>query len=452
MAVIAPFRGITYNFATADELSRLMAPPYDIISEEGRKRYYGNHPNNVIRLILGEKKTGDSDWDNPYTRAAEYFRRWETQGILVRSERPCIYITSHSFADSVQGPSSTRWGILALVRIEEEGSGAILPHERTFSAHKDDRLRLMRSCNAHFSQIFSIYDDPSKDVLSMCRPYTEATPKMEFGFEDGSFHRMWEIADMDLHEELAYFFSQRALYIADGHHRYETSRNYRNSMRARYGRRPANKSYEFTMMYLCAMQDPGLKVLSSHRLLKTSRAFDIERFLQDGKNVFDVEEFMLNGSDWNERAHGLSMRLLETGREKQSTLCLCTAGSLQVYLLKIKAGMEALMGEDIHPALKSLDVLVLSRLILQKALGFTKEDLDNDRLIKYESDLSDSLAAVYRGDYRIGFMLNPTRIEQVKEVADNHLVMPRKSTYFYPKVLTGLVLNKIDPNEIIHVP
>jgi len=257
---------------------------------------------------------------------------------------------------------------------------------------------------------------------------------------------------MDLHEELAYFFSQRALYIADGHHRYETSRNYRNSMRARYGRRPANKSYEFTMMYLCAMQDPGLKVLSSHRLLKTSRAFDIERFLQDGKNVFDVEEFMLNGSDWNERAHGLSMRLLETGREKRSTLCLCTVGSLQVYLLKIKAGMEALMGEDIHPALKSLDVLVLSRLILQKALGYTKEDLDNDRLIKYESDLSDSLAAVYRGDYRIGFMLNPTRIEQVKEVADNHLVMPRKSTYFYPKVLTGLVLNKIDPNEIIHVP
>jgi uncharacterized protein (DUF1015 family) len=222
-------------------------------------------------------------------------------------------------------------------------------------------------------------------------------------------------------------------------------------MRARYGKRPANKSYEFTMMYLCAIQDPGLKVLSSHRLLRMNRSFEISRFMNQRRNAFDVETFILEGSDWNERAHILSMRLLEAGQERP-TLCLCSAGSMQVHFLKLKPGMEALMGEDIHPALKRLDVLLLSRLILQQGLGFTKEDLDDDKLIRYESDLSIALSELYKGDYQIGFMLNPTRVEQVREVADSRLVMPRKSTYFYPKVLTGLVFNRIDPNEIIHVP
>ncbi len=451
MAVIAPFRGITYNFSSAGELPKLMAPPYDIISEEGCKRYYGNHPNNVVRLILGEKKTGDSDWDNRYTRAAEYFRRWEAQGNLIRSERPCIYLTSHSFPDSAKEPSLTRWGIIALVRIEDEGSRVILPHERTFSAHKDDRLRLMRACNAHFSQVFALYDDPLQAIISICKPYAEKSPKLEFEFEDGSFHRMWVISQTNFHAEVAHFISSRALYIADGHHRYETSRNYRNIMRARYGRRPPNKSYEFTAMYLCAMQDPGLKVMSSHRLLRMNSSFELSRFMQDVKSAFDVQTLSFKGNDWDENAHNLQMTLLETGKGCP-TICLCNSGSFQVHLLKLKPGMEALMGEDIHPALKRLDVLLLSRLILQKGLGFSKEDLDDDKLIRYESDLSKAMSAVYRGEYQIGFMLNPTRIEQVKDVADNRLVMPRKSTYFYPKVLTGLVFNKIDPHEIIDVP
>jgi uncharacterized protein (DUF1015 family) len=451
MAVIAPLRGITYNIDLVGDMSLVTAPPYDVITEEDRRRYYSLHPNNIVRLILGEKRKGDTDWDNRYTRAADFLRRWQEERILVRSERPAIYLTSHTFPWGGEGQSLTRWGIIALVRIEEEDSGIILPHERTFSAHKDDRLNLMRACSAHFSQIFSLYDDPSQIVLSLCKRYTESRPKFQFRFEDGSLHSMWEIYSVEAHERLQRFFLERPLYIADGHHRYETSRNFRNIMRARYGRRPGNRSYEFTLMYLCAIQDRGLKVLSSHRMIRPGRPLGHKDLLDRVSDFFHIEAATLSNLNPEQDAKALSRILAERGSEGTS-FALIAPRPDNCHILKLKEGMEEYLGEDLHPCLKKLDVLVLSRLILQRGLQFTREELDDDRLIHYQSDTAKALASIQAGDYSMGFVLNPTRVEQVREVADNRLVMPRKSTFFHPKVLSGLVLNKIDPNESITVP
>ncbi|UCF55778.1 MAG: DUF1015 domain-containing protein, partial [Deltaproteobacteria bacterium] len=265
MAIIAPFKGLTYNFERLDDISTLMAPPYDVISEEEQEEYYQTDPYNVIRLILGKKKTGDSDWDNRYTRSADFYKRWESEEILIRTDSPSMYATSLAYDPGEGSGERVRWGLIALVRIEDEDSGVILPHERTFSAHRDDRLKLMRACSAQLSQVFGLYEDPENSVFGALKKAIQAPPQISFQFNDGTSHQLWVIQDRSISRKVADAMYNKSIIIADGHHRYETSRNFRNIMRARYGWRPANRSYEYVMMYLTNMNDVGLTILPSHR-------------------------------------------------------------------------------------------------------------------------------------------------------------------------------------------
>ena len=447
MAIVAPFKGLTYNFHQRQDFSRLVAPPYDVISEEEQDQYYQEDPHNVIRLILGKKKTGDSDWDNVYTRAADYFQRWQSDSSLIRSKEPCLYVTAMTYDPGNSGPERVRWGIIALVRIEDRASGVILPHERTFSAHKDDRLRLFRACNAQFSQIFGLYEDPENSVLNGCSEALNHTPQMDFTLEDGTRHRLWILDRRVLFRKMSDAMADKSIFIADGHHRYETSRNFRDMMRARYGQKPANKSYEFVMMYLSSMNDSGLTILPSHRLLKKVPGFESGPFFEKARKWFDIKEFPLKGRLSHE-CPDLKRRLEKEG-ERQTAFAFYQHDGDCWHLLSLKSGVRAEMGNDLHPSLKKLDVLVLSRFIFQKSLGFSKEDLDDEEIFQYQSNTSAAVSEVESGKYQMVFLLNPTKIEHVKEVAGNSLVMPRKSTYFYPKVLTGLVFNRIDPYEIV---
>jgi uncharacterized protein (DUF1015 family) len=451
MAVVAPFKGLTYNFHQRQDLFRLVAPPYDVISEEEQLRYYEEDPHNVIRLILGKKRTGDSDWDNVYTRAADHFQRWQSDGTLIRSKEPSLYVTAMTYDPGNGEPERVRWGIIALARIEDPSSGVILPHERTFSAHKDDRLKLFRACNAQFSQIFGLYEDPENAVLNACTEALSNTPQMDFRLEDGTRHQLWILNRRSLFKEVSEAMAHKSIFIADGHHRYETARNYRDMMRARYGQRPANRSYEFVMMYLSSMNDKGLTILPSHRMIRKVPGFETKAFLEKVKQWFDVETFPITAQNTPQTSAELKQRLEEAGKER-TAFGWYAQDSEQWHLLSLKPGMRREMGDDLHPSLKALDVLVLSRLIFQKGLGFSKEDLDDEEIFQYQSNMSKAVSEVASGKYRMVFLLNPTRMAHVTEVAGNGLVMPRKSTYFYPKVLTGLVLNKIDPYEIIQVP
>ena len=451
MLTIAPFKGVTYNYHERKDLSALVAPPYDVISEEEQQAYYQADPHNVIRLILGEKRTGDSDWDNRYTRAADTFQRWQSNRHLVRSDRPCLYLTAMTYDPGNGMAIRTRWGIISLVRIEDEGSNVILPHERTFSAHKEDRLKLYRACGAQLSQIFGLYDDRENIVLNVCRASADLTPQMDFQLVDGTRHRLWILEDPLLFKQVADAMRAKAIFIADGHHRYETSRNYRNILRARHGRKPADKSYEFVLMYLSNMRDEGLTILPSHRMVKRVDGFQEASFFEKAEKYFDIKAFPVSSGELASEYETFKDTLLGTGQER-TAFAFFLHGSDRGFLLSLKDAAHHEMGEELPASLKKLDVVVLSRLVFQKCLGFTQEGLDDDEIFHYQSNTPLALSSVASGEYQMMFMLNATKIEHVTEVAENGLVMPRKSTYFYPKVLTGMVFNKIDPKEIISVP
>jgi uncharacterized protein (DUF1015 family) len=451
MAIIAPFKGLTYNFERLDDISTLMAPPYDVISEEEQEEYYQTDPYNVIRLILGKKKTGDSDWDNRYTRSADFYKRWESEEILIRTDSPSMYATSLAYDPGEGSGERVRWGLIALVRIEDENSGVILPHERTFSAHRDDRLKLMRACSAQLSQVFGLYEDPENSVFGALKKAIQAPSQISFQFNDGTSHQLWAIQDRSISRKVAEAMYNKSIIIADGHHRYETSRNFRNIMRARYGWRPANRAYEYVMMYLTNMNDVRLTILPSHRLIKKYEPFQLESFFERLNQWFEITALPFSNSGLSLQCLKLRNMLEEKGHTT-SAIGFHHHGDNKCYLFSLKPGVRDEMGEDLHPSLKKLDVLVLSRFILQKTLGFSKEDLDNEEIFHYHSDITKALSLVDSGNYQMAFLLNSTKIEHVKEVTGNALIMPRKSTYFYPKVLTGLVFNKIDPYETIQVP
>ncbi|MFN3534241.1 MAG: DUF1015 domain-containing protein [Desulfatiglandales bacterium] len=445
MAIIAPFKGITYNWQLFKEPSHLLAPPYDVISEEEQDYYYLLHPHNIIRLILGKKRIGDSDWDNRYTRAADHFKRWLEEGVLVRAKEPCLYLTSVRFKADEGGPTFERWGVIGLVRIEEPDSSVIMPHEKTFSAHKEDRLKLMRACNAQFSQIFGLYEDGDKSIKQIIDHYSKTEHLLHFTFRDNTEHKFYVIKDPSIISTIYNSFLSKKILIADGHHRYETARIFRNIMRTKYDPKPSNRSYEYTMMYLADMLGEGLVILPTHRLVRTAPLTEPAQILNGLKDYFHVRVFKDNDLGY------LLKELKASGRSTPSFLARFR-GLRDTYLLSLQpTGWDAI-GDDLDPSLKVLDVMVLSRLFFQKVLGFKKEHMDREEIFHYTSDPLQAFEATEKGEYLISVLMNPTKIEQVRDVAQKGLVMPRKSTFFYPKVLSGLVLNKIDPYEIVYVP
>lgn len=448
MAVVTPFKPIIYNREKFKDLSELVTPPYDVISEEEQEEYYRRNPYNIIRLILGKKKKGDTDWDNCYTRASDYFERWLSENVLIQLHEPIMLLTAIHY--KIKGIEKIRWGIICLVRIEEEDSGIILPHERTFSAHKDDRLKLMRTCKAQFSQIFGLYEDKEQMLMNRIKHIREERPISDFTFTDGTRHRIWEIDDLEILRDIALFLKDKRIFIADGHHRYETARNYRNMMRVRHGMKPSNRTFEFVMSYLTNMYDEGLSILPSHRLIKECPHFEKASFMNKVSQWFEIKRLNLKDSSAD-----VSVRIeeiLKNEGQKTSSFVLMLNNHDQYYLLNLRDGVRDQMGDDLHPSLKKLDVLVLSRFIFQKTLGFTKADLDNEEIFHYQSDLEKVIKSVQSAEHQMAFLINPTKIEHVIEVASNRLIMPRKSTFFYPKILTGLALYRLNPNEFITTP
>lgn len=435
MALVRPFRGITYNSDRFDDLGSIVTPPYDVISPGGQERYYSAHPYNVIRLELGRTGPEDTNLNNRYTRAARTFTDWLAEGALVRGAQPCFYVTAQDYqAGKVK---RTRWGIVARVRIEDAGSGVVLPHEQTFSAHKTDRFRLMEACRAQFSQVFSVYQDPKRDLEEAFTHCRSLSPEVSFSAPDGSSHRMWAVSDPEVIGTVEDLFRDRTLYIADGHHRYETARNYRDMVRG--GKAPSvDGPHEYVMMYLSSMDDEGLTILPYHRLLSAGFPLDVAAFADCISRWFTVEE----QSAGRLEPAVLESRLAASGNAGSSFAVF--AGDDLCLLLRLKPDADNDMARDLHPALRRLDVQVLSELVFGKALGLTPEDLGDDGLFQFDSSIESCLAKVGAGQARAAFLLNPTPIEDVREVALAGLVMPRKSTYFHPKVITGLVLNPLD--------
>jgi uncharacterized protein (DUF1015 family) len=448
MAEIIPFRGLRYNPRFVPDLKHVVAPPYDVISPEAQERYHARHPYNVVRLILSKAEAADAPGNNRYTRAAAAFSAWRRDEILRRDAMPAIYLYQQEFAIG-DAHRLRRRGLLALVRLQEYEEQVIFPHERTFSRYKDDRLQLMRACPANLEAILGFYPGPAPAVTAILDRNLETDPAVQLVDEDGVGHRVWLVHDPAEVEALQGALRDRPVVIADGHHRYETALNFRNERRAQApapGGAPHPRREDFVLMNLVQADDPGLVILPTHRVIRRAPRSAGDALREELARHFRIEPFPLDAAN---PLRSLRIALADLARRRDAGIAcaVCTGGSEVLVLdLTDPTTPQALLRQGRAPAFADLDVAVLHRLLIEDILGISSGSQGDD-CIQYTRDESQALAAVLAGEASLALFLNPPRVERVQAVAMAGERMPQKSTFFFPKVLSGLVINSLDAEE-----
>jgi uncharacterized protein (DUF1015 family) len=435
MADVQPIQGIRYNSEVPGNLAQVITPPYDVISDEAQAKYYARNPYNIIRLELGMDEPDDTSLNNRYTRAAATFAEWRVNTILQQETIPCYYLYQQIF--TYNGQSYIRTSLLARVRLEPWNTRIVLPHEHTMAKPKDDRLKLLRACVTNLSPIMSLYEDPQSRMRRLLSSYADAA-EVQITDEVNEVHRLHPITDENQIALIQNFFAERQLYIADGHHRYETALNYREEVRAMHRKLDAKDAANFVLMALIDIDDPGLLVLPTHRLLFGLHQDALKKLTsQNLARHFNVYE--LEGVEASQ--DGLLQRLALMGAS-QPAFVISTAD--KTWLLSLNGAGKAHMGEGSHVnAWNELDVAIAHTLILEDILGLKAEDLTAGTHIRYTRDAQQALDAVQTGEAQVALLLNATRVRQICDVAIADERMPQKSTYFYPKLVTGLVMNPL---------
>ena len=423
MATVRPFEGILYDPKRVD-LSQVVAPPYDVITPADQRRYYRQDPHNVVRLIAGEVRPTDSEEDNKYTRAAGFFKQWLADGILRREARPGLYIYSHQFVDPISGHGRVRRGLLGVVELEPFGSG-VLPHEQTHARAKADRLSLTRAVVANLSPVFALYEDPASLVGSIIAPALSEPSRLSITGEDGDHHTVWSISGADQFHDLAELFRTSRLYIADGHHRYETALNFRNKQRHDHPEAPPDAAFNYVLTLLVDVADPGLTILPTHRLLHDFERFDpaLVRRLGGRHRVTPRSERAALLAAMQEPTPGHRIGLAVGQRGGYFTVDVARAATAD--------------------PVSRLDVSVLHDEILRRELGLEQAELESERYLSYSRDVGGLLDRVEAGAGQAAFLLRPPAVSDVVEVARAGRVMPQKSTYFFPKPASGIVFNPL---------
>lgn len=425
MADIKPFKGILFNKGIVGDMTTVVAPPYDVINDEEQKRLLKENKFNVVRLILPQGSLA-----NKYDRASEAFNSWLEKGILIRDVEPAIYIYEQKY--KVKNKHKKRTGFIALVKLEDFSTGKVKAHEKTLKGPKDDRLRLVKACKTNFSQIFSLFSDPERAIDNILEEHTREKPRIDIQV-DGVTHRLWTINDVEIMQLVTDLMSDKQLFIADGHHRYETALNFRNEMRQAMGDTSAEAPFDYTMMMFVNMDSDGLTVLSTHRALKNLPKINYDKFKDNLKQIFDIEklpsiESVMSKLADKQNAHAIGLYY----------------GGDNFYLLQIKNEDDVieLLDAKQSRAWKLLDVTILHQVIINRILGFGGTNIENS--IKFTTNEQEAVNLVSNGSHQMAFFLNPTKISSVKDIASAGEIMPQKSTYFYPKLLTGLVFNKLE--------
>ncbi len=417
MAELKPFRGLRYNPGRVN-LSNVVAPPYDVISKERRTELYELDPYNVVRLILGREK-------DPYASAARAFEDWKGDGVMARDPQPAMYLLSQEYT-SGRGAAAVRRGFIAACRLEEFGSGSIYPHERTLSGPKEDRLKLLEAAHAMFSQIFALYADPRGDLDSRLDEQLGRPPDAVAEF-DGVRNALWVSHDPALVLALAGFLKGQRVLVADGHHRYETALTYSQSLRLKNPGHTGTEPYNFIPMYFTNINDPALEILPTHRIVHGISGFNPEAFVTKLEEFFEVES-----------EESLEDLLKSLAGRREGAFGLILDGTPGLALLSYKKqGVPGLA--DMPSLLARLDVTILHAVVMERILGITKEEQEKKVHLEYEQDAVRAMRLVLQGKAQAAFLLNPTRIEQLRAIAEAGFTMPQKSTYFYPKLLSGLV-------------
>lgn len=434
MAIIEPFSGIRYNPEKVGDLNLVVAPPYDIIPERLQEQLYRNHPNNVIRLELNRETPQDSKREDRYTRSAAYLKEWLDTGILIQEERPVIYSYFMDYKTQ-EGESRTLKGFICRLRLEAFDTGVVLPHENTLSGPKADRLRLMEACHTNFSPIFSLYSNPAREIPRILDETGKSQPLIHVTDLDGVHHRVWAITNPDAIRKIQKVLADRPLFIADGHHRYETALNYRNAMRDKTGKHDGGQGFDYVMTYIANMEEPGLTIYPTHRLVDHLEGFELNRYIEKAGAYFEIQTFPF------QRKKDFFLALKTIGGERPA-FGLYTIESDDLFLLCLKnhEKIRPLFQPDLSPALRKLDVSILHTVLLDHFLGIGEKELKAQSHVRYVKDSEDAIHSVNDRDAQLAFLMNATRVEQLSEVSLQREKMPQKSTYFYPKLLTGLVI------------
>jgi len=448
MATIVGFKGVLYDRDRVGDLKKVTAPPYDIISPAEQEGYYNDSPYNVIRLILGKQSSDDTDADNRYTRAAAFFRQWQQELILKRDAAPALY----SYHQEFNGPAGrmTRDGFIALVRLEEREEGVIIPHEKTLDQPKADRLKLMQACSANFSPIFSLYSDPADEINGMLRKAAGPAVPLEATDHENTFHQLRRVSDPGVVREVSRRLSGQSLFIADGHHRYETALNYRRWLREQNPRHTGKESYNYVMMYLTPLQGKGLLILPYHRVIEHIKPFDFEGFERKLQEYFDISRVAIDSKN-PEASWAAFMDRVRTAGARLPSFGMYGSRQSCYHLLTLKERVFSSLRDDAAGSapLKKLDVNIIETFIFKKVLGITSKDLQMQQNITYVHHGTEGLDLVQNKGYQLAFILNSTRAEEIQDIAGRGETMPQKSTFFYPKLLSGLVMNPIVPGEMI---
>jgi uncharacterized protein (DUF1015 family) len=434
---LRPFRGVVYNSAHFDNLFALLAPPYDVISQQERDIYHQRHPYNVVRLIYGKDEPGDTPDDNRYTRAAQYLHSWLRQGVLRRDSQPSMYLCAEEYV-LPDGTQRERQGLIALCRLEPYERGIVLPHEETSRVPKRMLFDLRSAVEANLSQVFALYTDDTGKLQEIFAAQRQQPAGLSFWDQDRMPHRVWAISEPSLLHEIRQAMVGGWALIADGHHRYETGLDYQQMMRQSTPHVTGDEWFNFAMMYLTDIHDPGLTILPTHRVLRGLSPAFVKQIVTCLRDTCELEAFPCHTPAEREAQRQRLIREMRRRAPNAHVFGLYT-GDDTLWLLSCRGSSTA----QTPPAtgdqnFSALDVSLLHDLLLEKVLGI---DVREDA-VAFTQDDAVALDLVARQEYQVAFLLNPTRVEQVVQHAMAGQRMPRKSTYFYPKLLTGIVIHK----------
>ncbi|MFC1995639.1 DUF1015 domain-containing protein [Chloroflexota bacterium] len=436
MAEIRPLRGVHYNQSLVGDLAKVICPPYDIISSQLQEELYHRSEHNFIRLEHNRELPQDTAKDNKYTRVAATLGQWLQQGILTIDEVPTIYLHDHHF--SHQGRKYRRRGITVCVRLEEWDKMVIRPHEGTLSEPRTDRLNLLRVCQTNTSPVLVLFEDQGQQVASLLTDQEHRQPVMSINGANEDSHYVWAITEPEVINQIRHSLAHQPLYIADGHHRYQSALTYQLQQMAGSSPVSGDEAFNFIMMTLVDIADPGLIILPAHRLVRGISKSTLNELMPKLEAFFEVDELPLSIPDIWQQVDGLLV-----GKANQVRLALFGLIPESLLVLKLRDfNTASRMIPYFHSELyKKLDVSILDHIILEKMLGVIGEGEKAN--LAYSYDRLDAVSRVLDQEYQLLFLLSPTKSEMVKAIADAGDRMPRKSTYFYPKLPAGLVCYRL---------
>ena len=433
---VKPLNAIVYNQEKVN-MADVIAPPYDVILDDYRNELENRSDFNIVKLILANNSTDLSDENNRYNVAFENYQKWLSENILVKTEKPCILYLIQNYEKN--GKKITRKGFIARNRIEDFSSKNILPHEYTMGGPKADRLNLTKKCKANFSQVFLVYSDPQKQIENAI-DYTQK-PFIDVTDDLGVQNIVYKIDDEKTLNLIEKVLSDKTCLIADGHHRYETAMNYRNEMRKTVQNPTGNEPWNYVMSYFTNLED-DLLIFPTHRII--TRWVEPYVLLEKVKKYFDVEDFTFDGKTKAEMKAKLLEEIEKSSKERIS-MGLYMKNVNKFYLLKLRENVDEILDEyKVPEVLKTLDLIVLHKAIISKELGYTQEEQMAQDGILYIKQEEEAFDMIDSGKAEASFIMAYPKIQDIKRISEAGERMPQKSTYFYPKLLSGLVINPLD--------